>query len=149
MPSTIQKLAIDEAVADLLNKTLKLEGFFPEFKKEHLEKVFLRSGYYFYPKGTRVLEQGTTGRDLYIVMHGRLAVYRNEGTVNRRVGSLKDGDVFAEIGLLNDGLRVATVEAEDDSRLFRLVYADIQYLLDNNKELGMHLTALAQKRLKS
>lgn len=147
MPPPIKKLKVDHEVAALLNKTLKLEGFFPEFTEDHVEKIFLRSGLYFYPKGIPIVEQATPGRDLYIVQQGNLAVTRKEGNVNRRIANLKDGDIFGEIGLLRDGVRVATVTAQEDSKVFRLVHADILYLLEHNHNLGEHLDNLANERL--
>lgn len=142
----IEKLRIDDAVARLLNRALKLDGFFPEFTADHAQMIFLRSGLYLYAKGTRVVEQGEKGRDLYVLEKGKLDVLRKEGEDSKRVAVLKDGDIFGEIGMLKDGVRSATVVAAEDSRIFRLVYQDIQYLLLHNKELGDHLSRLIAQR---
>ena len=142
----IRKLKVDDHVASLLNQALKLEGFFPEFKEEHIEKIFLRSGLYFYPKGVNVVEQAAKGRDLYVIERGNLAVIRKDGDTSRCIANLKEGDIFGEIGLLQ-GVRIATVVAEEDSKIFRIVHADIQYLLKHNHALGAHLDQLAKTRL--
>lgn len=138
------KLPVDEALAELLNRSLKLEGFFPEFKAEHVNMLFIHSGLYAYPKGAHVVEQGETGRDLYVIQKGKVAV--SHGTTV--LSTLKEGDIFGEIGLLGDGVRSATVSASEDCRIFRLVNQDIQYILKNNKDLGQHLESLSKERLK-
>jgi len=147
MAEAARKLKVDSRVADLLNRALKLEGFFPEFKEEHVEKIFLRSGLYFYPKGAVVVEESAQGRDLYVIERGNLAVNRKDGNVSRCVANLKEGDIFGEIGLLHGGVRIATVIAQEDSKVFHIAYADIQYLLKHNQNLGMHLDNLAKERL--
>ncbi len=145
MPPAIKKLKIDKKVAALLNRALKLEGFFPEFTPEQAEKIFLRSSLNLYPKGVHIVEQSATGRDIYIVQSGKLGVFRKEDKTEC-VAHLKGGDIFGEIGLLRDGVRTATVTAEEDSRVFHLVHADIEYLLEHNKSLGEHLDHLANER---
>lgn len=140
-------LPSDSTVADLLNAALKLDGFFPEFTANHVQKVFLRSGFYLYSAGTPVLEQETQGRDLFVVQDGTLAVLRQEKNLSFRVGELRKGDIFGEIGLLHSGIRVASVIAEADSKVFRIAHADLDYLLKHNKPLGLHLDGLAKKRL--
>jgi CRP-like cAMP-binding protein len=145
----LKKLKVDHNVAELLNRTLKLEGFFPEFREEHVEKIFLRSGLYFYPKGASVVEQESHGRDLYVIERGNLGVFRQVDGTNKCVANLKDGDIFGEIGLLRGGVRIASVTAQEDSKVFHIVYADIQYLLKHNHALGEHLDHLAKERLKT
>lgn len=137
-----EKLELDDSVAGVLRDALKLDGFFPEFTSNHAKMVFIRSALYLYSKGEKVIEQGDTGRDLFIVYQGKAEVVRNK----TRLGFLKDRDVFGEIGMLGDGVRSATVAALEDSKIFRLAYQDIQYLLENNKALGQHLDALIRER---
>jgi CRP-like cAMP-binding protein len=145
MDSAIKRLKIDKAVAQRLNEALRLDGFFPEFTEEHVEKVFPRSGLYAYPKGASIVVQAARGRDLFVLQSGTLAVFREEGSGSRRVADLKEGDIFGEIGL-RDGVRIATVSALVDSQVFHLAYEDIQYLLEHNHDLGDHLDSLAKQR---
>lgn len=137
-----EKLEIDDYVASLLREALKLDGFFPEFTSNHAKMVFIRSGLYLYSKGEHVVEQGDAGRDLFIFYRGKAEVVKNK----KRLAFLRDRDVFGEIGMLGDGVRNATIITLEDSKIFRLDYQDIQYLLENNKALGEHLDALLRKR---
>ena len=144
-----EKLAVDDALADLLSRALKLEGFFPEFKPEHVNMLFLHSGLYAYPQGSRVVSQGEQGRDLYVIQKGTVEVRHQKEGSDVLLATMKQGDIFGEIGLLGDGVRSATVVASEASRIFRLVDSDIRYILKNNKDLGLHLETLSKERLNS
>ena len=140
-------LDTDEAVAELLNRALKLESFFPEFTAEHARKLFPRSGLYAYDRDGVLVRQGEPGHDLFIVFSGRVGVYRVEGNKTVSVATLEPGAVIGEIALLREVPRTATVTAIEASRVYRLSYLDMRYILDHNEELSAHLKALAAKRL--
>lgn len=140
-------LVIDEAVAQLLNQTLRLQSFFPEFGPEHARKLFARSGFFAYPRGSLIMRQGEIGRDIYIVFSGRVGVFKeNGGAAPLLLAMLGVGAVIGEIALLKELPRTATVTTIEDCRLFRLVHPDIQYILAHNAELSAHLKALAAQR---
>lgn len=140
------KLAVDDALAEHLSRSLKLDGFFPEFKAEHVEKLFPHSGLYDFPAGYRLIEQGEAGRDVYIICGGTVEVSQSFGTAAAQVAVLKRGDLLGEMALLTDGVRRATAMALEPARIFRLVYDDIKYILSNNPELAAHLKGLAEAR---
>lgn len=144
----IDKLALDDATAALLCRALNLEKFFPKMTAADAELLFYRSGLYLYPKASCLVEQSQKGRDLYVLVRGELAVYRDARGKKKLVGTLKDGDVFGEIGLLGKGVRTATVVAQRESQVFHLHHLDILFQVKNNPDVGSHLKRLAEKRLR-
>lgn len=71
--------------------------------------------------GEIVLEEGTHGRDAYIVASGRVGVYRAvRSQKNERLDDLVPGDVFGLVGLLHGASRTATCIAEEPSWLLHL-----------------------------
>ena len=139
-------LPVDEECAALLYKTLKLEGFFPELTAEQARKLFPRSALEKHPAEGSILRQGQPGRDLYIVVSGEVTVNQSLGSAGAEVSRLRPGDIFGEIALVKGGVRTAGVTAAVDSRVYRLSFADVQYLLENNLALGSHLQELARER---
>lgn len=140
-------LEVDESVAELLNRTLKLQDFFPEFTAEHARKLFPRSGLFAYAPETVLVRQGDPGRDLFAVYSGRLGVYQRKGEEVVSLATLEPGALLGEIALLMDVPRTATVTALEESKVFKLVEADLQYIVKNNEDLAAHLKALAKQRL--
>lgn len=137
---------MDDALAELLSRALKLDGFFPEFKAEHVEKLFPRSGLYDYPAGSRLIEQGEAGRDVFIICGGSVEVSQSFGTAAAAVAVVKRGDLLGEMALLTDGVRRATAMTLEPSQAYRLVYDDIKYILEHNPRLAAHLKGLAEAR---
>jgi CRP-like cAMP-binding protein len=140
-------LSLEEPVAELLYRALKLQDFFPEFTVDHARKLFPRSGLYGYPKEAVVVREGDIGRDLFILFEGRLGVYQRKGDANVALGTMEPGAVLGEIALLSAIPRTATVTALEAAKIFKLAQADIQYILSNNQDLAGHLKSLAAKRL--
>lgn len=146
MAAAASKLPASDETAALLSESLRLESFFPEFKREHLEKLFPRSGLYEYPMGATIVQQGEQARDLFVIVSGRVAIRQELGTAAAELAVLAAKDIIGEMALLRDGQRTATAVASEPCRVYRLSYEDIQYILSNNAELSAHLKSLAAKR---
>ncbi|MBI3289206.1 MAG: cyclic nucleotide-binding domain-containing protein [Elusimicrobia bacterium] len=135
-----------DAEAVLIARALRLDNFFPEFNGEVCGKLFPRSGVGLYEAGARLIEQGETGYDLFVIIEGAVSVTLSMGTAVAEVATLGPESVIGEIALLRDGTRTATATAISVSRAFRLAYEDMGYVLQNNPELSAHLKALAHQR---
>ncbi len=144
-----EKQAIDGATATLLKRSLKLDDFLPGMSPEDIEKFFPKSGLYDYPKDSHVLEQGDRGRDVCILVSGKIAITQVIGSAGVVLATLAPSDIFGEVALLREGKRVATAVAEADCRVFLLVFEDVEALLLGNPALGDHLKKLAAERLKT
>ena len=140
-------LKVTDETAAILNKVLQLEEFFPEFKADHATHLFKGSDLSFYPANYTLIAQGDTGRDIFIICGGSVSISKSFGGAGADMATLGMGDMFGEIALLQDGVRMATAVTAEDSQIYRLIFDDILYLLENNPELVAHLEALARKRL--
>ncbi len=76
--------------------------------------------------GDTLFQAGTPGRDVFLVLEGRVRVARPT-SAGREVslGSLGPGDVFGEYALLPPGLNTATCRAGGRGRLLRLPLAGL------------------------
>jgi CRP/FNR family transcriptional regulator, cyclic AMP receptor protein len=74
--------------------------------------------------GVTLLREGDYSNDMVAIESGTADVMRD----GRKVGSLGPGDVFGEIGLLEHGLRTATVVSTSPMRLIRLTTWDVKRL---------------------
>lgn len=63
-----------------------------------------------------VFEQGSVGHSFYIVVHGKLNVFRNDELIN----TLSSGDCFGELALLHNALRSATIKTISRVYLWKL-----------------------------
>ncbi len=88
-----------------------------------------------YPKGAVVIEENSLGKALYLIRGGRVGVYKGEN--QKLLATLKEGDLFGEMSLIEDGLTSATVKAEDDVELVVLNRDAFKALIDSNEKLGL------------
>lgn len=81
------------------------------------------------PAGYAVVEQGERGRHLFAVMSGQLAVTRRpEGGDSIEpiaIATVRAGDVFGELALVDFGERSASVTATEPCRLLRFDRLDV------------------------
>lgn len=135
-----------DAEAVLIARALRLESFFPEFTGELCAKIFPRSGVCGYAPDEFVIEQGESGRDLFVLLEGSVSVTISMGSAGAEVATLGESSLIGEVALLRDGLRTASARAIVPTRAFRLMFEDMGYILQNNPELAAHLQGLAQQR---
>lgn len=100
-----------------------------------------------YLKGEMVVREGKPGSSFYIVLKGRLEVFRQmkEGKLFM-IGELKSGQFFGELSLLTGEPRSATVRALSDSELLRLDKKDFQEILERHPELAENLAEVVAAR---
>ena len=130
----------------IIARALRLEDFLPEFNGQLCGKLFARSGVCVYEPGAFLIQQGEKGRDLFVLLEGRVTVTKNMGAASRQVNELGPEAVLGEIALLHDGTRTASVVALMSTRAFRLVNEDLSYVLEYNPELAVHLEELIEQR---
>ncbi len=97
--------------------------------------------------GTEIIRQGEPGDGLYLVLTGRLQVFR-AGADGREalLGELTAGEVVGEGSLITDEPRYATVKTSEDSLLIRLPRAAFEEILARRPGPGAALRALIARR---
>jgi CRP-like cAMP-binding protein/tRNA A-37 threonylcarbamoyl transferase component Bud32 len=97
-----------------------------------------------FPEHTPVFTQGDRGHKFYIVKSGTARVVANE----LEVGSLKAGEFFGEMALLEDVARMATVTATSELECFALDRDGFMRILGSMHEMLEEETATRLKKLK-
>ncbi|MCU0606468.1 MAG: cyclic nucleotide-binding domain-containing protein [Candidatus Edwardsbacteria bacterium] len=95
--------------------------------------------------GQIVINKGDVGHCFYIVVDGELEVIGRDGTTV--AGTLRKGDPFGEIALLEDVPRTATVVARTDGHLLFINTQDFKELVAANAGLLEQLERLGKQRL--
>ncbi len=93
----------------------------------------------------RVLcEQGTIGREFFLIVKGEASVRRNK----RKVATLGPGDYFGELALLDRRPRSATVASETEMKLLVLGQRQFNGVLDAVPALSRKMLAAMATRLR-
>ena len=88
--------------------------------------------------GRTLCEQGSIGREAFVILEGEAEVKRN----GRKVATLGPGSTFGELALLDHGPRTATVTAKDDLKVLVIGAREFSAILDE-------VPPIAHKLLKS
>jgi CRP/FNR family cyclic AMP-dependent transcriptional regulator len=101
------------------------------------------AGEEFYPNGSVIIEEGTVGDWVYVILEGSVKVRKKTPKGSVTVNTLKEGEVFGEMGFLDGGkrLRSASVVASGDVWVGVL---DGEKLTRDFEELPSNLRALVR-----
>jgi ATP-binding cassette subfamily B protein len=100
-----------------------------------------------YSFGHVIVREGDPADALYVLVSGRARVVKRADTGQEiPLSTLRPGDTFGEMGLLEGGTRVATVRASGDVEVLRLDRATFEALLAGTPDLESYLKLQAAHR---
>jgi CRP-like cAMP-binding protein len=140
------KLSLNNYMATVLPKALRIAGLLPDMKAEEIPSLFPESGFINYAPYERIIEQDTKGKDLYILCSGQVVITKTFGSAGLTLATLDQGAVFGEMALLRDGIRAATVIAQTMCLVFCIAAQDMQAILRSHPQVGTMLQELAARR---
>lgn len=90
--------------------------FFQGFSEAEIWEIIRSCVWQEYESGQEVVVQGDVDEAFYVIVAGDVDVYRKTS----RIGSIKAGDCFGEMGYLANTERTATIRAKDAVRLLKI-----------------------------
>lgn len=89
-----------------------------------------------YLKGEIVFDEGEEGQALYVVLSGRIAIYRQVEGVPTLIAEIPAGVLVGELALLDDAPRTAQARAAEDCVLAALSRAEFQRLMETHAAIA-------------
>lgn len=99
---------------------------FAACSKKELQAVARASDEVALPAGTVLCEQGTVGREAFVILDGTAEVRRN----SNKVATVGAGTCVGELALLDHGPRTATVVADTDITVLAIATREFAGILD-------------------
>ena len=96
------------------------------------------------PAGQVLMREGDIGREFYVLVRGSVGIER----AGARIRTMKDGDFFGEIALLDEGPRSATATTEADSKLLVLGHREFHSLMDRFPAIRTCVLEALAKRIR-
>jgi CRP/FNR family transcriptional regulator, cyclic AMP receptor protein len=101
-----------------------------------------------YKPGDTILTEGEDGDTAFLIADGSVEVSVGAGTKAKTVGTLKSGEVFGEMSLIEPGPRSATVKAVTDTECIVTNYEEFIASLQDDPERGVEFMKTLVRRLR-
>jgi CRP-like cAMP-binding protein len=88
-----------------------------------------------FPKGETVVQEGSGGAAFFVIESGQATVFIS----GKEHSTLKSGDYFGEVALIDQGARMATIVATTDLSCYGLTYWDFRPFVEQNGAIGWKL----------
>lgn len=94
-----------------------------------------------------IFNEGDHGESLYLIVSGRVAVIKSNGSGDKGVAELGANDVFGEMALVTDLPRVATVKTLEPTEVFSLSKKDLHMVAESSPALTEALSNITSERI--
>ena len=128
---------------------LEQADVFYQIPQEYLVMIAAVCREQVYQSGEDIFDEGSSSDELYIIARGEVDILVDPGLVSDRpqahpspivIATLRRGQSFGEIALVDQGMRSATARAAaNDTRLLVIPRPDLIQLCDSHPDLGYHL----------
>ena len=97
-----------------------------------------------------VFEEGSTGRELFVVLDGKIDIVRSSGADRAVLVTLGKGEFFGEMAVIDGSARSATaIAAVSGTRVMRINHARFVYLVSQQPAFALMIMDALSKRLRA
>ena len=133
-------------------KVLEGSPLFKNMTNYQRRKAVLISELSEFEEGDLLVEQGTIGRDMYLILSGEAEVIRQDGSNDsHKLATLSPGTIFGEIGYIRETERTADVKALSKISALRFDYErmqkDLKFFPNIVAKLNFNISYILGERL--
>lgn len=97
-----------------------------------------------------VFEEGSTGRELFVVLEGKIDIVKDSGANRTVIVILGKGEFFGEMAVIDGSSRSATaVAAVSGTKVMRINHARFVYLVSQQPAFALMIMDALSKRLRA
>ncbi|MBV1878347.1 MAG: MMPL family transporter [Pseudomonadales bacterium] len=136
---------------DVDQEVLGKSPLFQNMSNYQRRKAILISELHEFQPGEKLIEQGTVGRSMYVILEGEAEVVRHESHGSRKLTALNSGEIFGEIGYIRSIKRTADVTALTAVSVLRFDYQrmqkDLKFFPHIAAQLNFNISGILGDRL--
>ena len=100
--------------------------------------------------GDVIFEEGSTGRELFVVLDGKIDIAKLDGAARTVIVTLGKGEFFGEMAVIDGSSRSATaIAAAPKTRVMRINHARFVYLVSQQPAFALMVMDALSKRLRA
>ena len=92
-----------------------------------------------YTAGGTIFVEGEPGKALFVVLKGRVSIWRAGHAGHETLATLDPGGYFGELALIDDEPRFATAAAEEPALLLVLYKTDFDHLIEGHSRIAIRI----------
>jgi CRP/FNR family transcriptional regulator, cyclic AMP receptor protein len=97
-----------------------------------------------------IFEEGSTGRELFVVLDGKVEIAKVKGDAKTVIVTLGKGEFFGEMAVIDGSSRSATaIAAAPHTRVMRINHARFVYLVSQQPAFALMIMDALSKRLRA
>ena len=97
-----------------------------------------------------IFEEGSSGRELFVVLDGKVDIAKIDGGGKRVIVTLGKGEFFGEMAVIDGSSRWATaIAAAPKTRVMRINHARFVYLVSQQPAFALMVMDALSKRLRA
>ena len=97
-----------------------------------------------------IFEEGSIGRELYVVLDGKIDIMKATGATRTLIVTLGKGEFFCEMAVIDGTSRLASaVAAAPKTRVMRINHARFVYLVSQQPAFALMIMDALSKRLRA
>lgn len=97
-----------------------------------------------------IFEEGSTGRELFVVLDGEVEIAKLDGTRKTSIIKLGKGEFFGEMAVIDGSARSATaIASAPNTRVMRINHARFVYLVSQQPAFALMVMDALSKRLRA
>ncbi|MBT9171811.1 MAG: CRP-like cAMP-activated global transcriptional regulator [Syntrophomonadaceae bacterium] len=130
-------------------EVLKKVPFFEDLTDAELSMIAAVMTEKAFARNELIFLEDDPGEGMFIIRQGRVKVSKSSADGREQIlHILKEGDIFAEVVLFDQGVYPASAEAVEETRVWLLRNGDMEVLLQNHPKLAVKLLRLMGRRLR-
>jgi CRP/FNR family cyclic AMP-dependent transcriptional regulator len=103
-----------------------------------------------YVVGDVIFEEGSSGRELFVVLDGKIEIAKISGAGKTVIVTLGKGEFFGEMAVIDGSSRSATaIAAAPNTRVMRINHARFVYLVSQQPAFALMIMDALSKRLRA
>jgi CRP/FNR family cyclic AMP-dependent transcriptional regulator len=97
-----------------------------------------------------IFEEGSVGRELFVVLEGKIDIVKQSGAKRTLIVTLGKGEFFGEMAVIDGSSRSATaIAAAPKTRVMRINHARFVYLVSQQPAFALMIMDALSKRLRA
>jgi CRP/FNR family transcriptional regulator, cyclic AMP receptor protein len=125
-------------------------ALFSLVKRRDLKRIAKTAKHHWYDKGEPIVREGDRDGRLFVVVSGEVAVVKDRGGPSERVlRTLRSGDYFGEMALIDDYVRTASVVANSRTEALSLDQWNLREEIRKYPVIAVELLQILGRRLRA